>query len=104
MARRNPKDPPKRVGKALRKYVKSQVALPKDWTRAEVKVDKKGEIQLRMNPSDLGKGTRFAKCVQAVTERGGAYDPQAVCAAAGRKKYGAKKMAAMARAGRRKKK
>ena len=41
----------------------------------------------------------FERCVKAVTEKGGAYDPRAVCAAAGRRKYGAKKFAAMAKAG-----
>jgi hypothetical protein len=41
----------------------------------------------------------FAKCVKAVSSKGGAYDPRAVCASAGRKKYGAKKFQAMALAG-----
>jgi hypothetical protein len=89
---RNARQPSRRVRKALAKYVKQQVALPKNWTKAEVRVDKKGEIQLRMNPEKLGSGTRFAKCVQAVTEKGGAYDPKAVCAKAGRTKYGKKRM------------
>jgi hypothetical protein len=44
-------------------------------------------------------GEQFKRCVAAVSEKGGAYDPRAVCAAAGRKKYGAKKYAAMAKAG-----
>lgn len=43
----------------------------------------------------------FAKCVKSVMERGGAASPRAVCAAAGRKKYGAKKFQAMAAAGKR---
>ena len=51
----------------------------------------------QVNP---GSGA-FERCVEAVTEKGGAYDPRAVCAVAGRKKYGAKKFQAMARAGRR---
>lgn len=42
----------------------------------------------------------FQRCIEAVTAGGSAYDPRAVCAAAGRKKYGAKKFQAMARAGR----
>ena len=42
----------------------------------------------------------FAKCVRAVKARGGAVSPSGVCAAAGRKKYGAKKFQAMAAAGR----
>lgn len=52
------------------------------------------------NPGD---GSRFKKCVEEVAAKGGAYDPRAVCAAEGRKKYGAKKFAAMARAGKRRK-
>ena len=48
-----------------------------------------------------GKGA-FECCVAAVTTKGGAADPRAVCAAAGRKKYGAKKFQAMAKAGKRK--
>ena len=102
--KRTAKQPSRRVGKALKKYVKAQVALPKEWTSAKVRVNPKGGIELKVNPSDLGKGTRFAKCVQAVTARGGAYDPKAVCAKAGQKKYGKKKMAAMAKAGRKRRK
>jgi hypothetical protein len=44
-------------------------------------------------------GEQFKRCVAAVSEKGGAYDPRAVCAAAGRKRYGAKKYAALAKAG-----
>ena len=47
----------------------------------------------------LGGGGRFAK-VEASARRSGARNPAAVAAAAGRKKYGAKKMAKMAAAGR----
>ena len=52
-------------------------------------------------PVNPGKGS-FKRCVSEVEAKGGAYDPRAVCAAAGRKKYGAKKFAAMAQAGKRK--
>lgn len=97
--KRNPRQPSPRVRKALKKYVKQQVALPRDWTNAKVRVNEKGEVQVKMNPAALGKGTRFAKCVKAVASKGGAYDPRAVCAKAGRKKFGAKKFAAMAKAG-----
>ena len=45
-------------------------------------------------------GSAFKRCVAAVSAKGGAYDPRAVCAAAGRRKYGAKKYAALAKAGR----
>ena len=48
-------------------------------------------------------GSAFKRCVAEVSEKGGAYDPRAVCAAAGRKKYGAKKYAAMAKAGQKRK-
>jgi len=48
----------------------------------------------------LGSGSRF-KAVAAAAARGGARNPNAVAAAAGRHKYGAKKMAQMAAAGRR---
>jgi len=45
--------------------------------------------------------SRFEACVRDVEAGGGARDPRAVCAAAGRAKYGAKKFAAMGRAGKR---
>lgn len=45
---------------------------------------------------------RFERCVAAVSKRSGVVSPRGVCAAAGRKKYGAKKFAAMAAAGKRK--
>lgn len=45
---------------------------------------------------------RFQRCVAAVSKRRGVVSPRGVCAAAGRKKYGAKKFAAMAAAGKRK--
>jgi len=47
----------------------------------------------------LGGGGRFAK-VKAAAAKSGMRDPAAVAAAVGRKKYGAKKMAKMAAAGR----
>lgn len=47
-----------------------------------------------------GKGA-FKRCVREVAASGGAADPRAVCAAAGRKKYGAAEFARMAAAGRR---
>ncbi|MEV0220883.1 hypothetical protein [Streptomyces sp. NPDC050704] len=48
----------------------------------------------------LGSGKRF-KQVAASARKSGARDPNAVAAMAGRKKYGAKRMAKMAAAGRR---
>jgi hypothetical protein len=47
----------------------------------------------------LGSGARF-KAVEASAKKSGASDPAAVAAAIGIKKYGAKKMASMAAAGR----
>jgi hypothetical protein len=52
------------------------------------------------NPGKLGSGERFAACVRSVEKRGGAADPRAVCAAAGRKKYGKAAFQKMAAAGR----
>lgn len=54
------------------------------------------------NPkAKLGSGGRFA-AVEASARAGGARDPAAVAAAAGRKKYGNAKMARMAAKGRKK--
>lgn len=47
----------------------------------------------------LGSGARFA-AVAASARKSGARNPNAVAAAVGRKKYGAKKMAALSAAGR----
>ena len=49
----------------------------------------------------LGSGERF-KAVAEAAAAGGARNPEAVAAMAGRKKYGVKRMAQMAAAGRRK--
>jgi len=46
-------------------------------------------------------GEAFKRCVRSVKERGSAGDPKAVCAAAGRKKYGKVAFQKMATAGRR---
>ena len=48
----------------------------------------------------LGSGKRFA-AVEAAARASGARNPAAVAAAAGRKKYGQKKMTALAEAGKR---
>lgn len=45
----------------------------------------------------------FKRCVRKVAAKGLAYDPKAVCAAAGRKKYGKAKFQAMAAAGKKRK-
>lgn len=49
----------------------------------------------------LGEGSRFA-AVEAEAKAGGAKNPAAVAAVAGRKKHGAKRMAKLAAAGRKK--
>lgn len=57
-----------------------------------------------MKKRNPGKpGSAFKRCEKAVASRGGAYSPSGVCAAAGRKKYGAKKFQEMAAAGKRRK-
>lgn len=53
-----------------------------------------------MTKAKLGSGKRFAQ-VEASARASGARNPAAVAAAAGRKKYGAARMAKMAAAGRR---
>jgi len=44
-----------------------------------------------------GSGERFEHCVNKVGHRKGVHDAKAVCAAIGRKKYGAAGMSRMAR-------
>lgn len=51
----------------------------------------------------LGSGERFAALVKELDERPGVTNARALAATIGRKKYGAKKMAAMAAAGRKRK-
>lgn len=48
----------------------------------------------------LGGGGRFQKLEASIAARGNVSDPGAVAAAIGRKKYGKKRMQAMAAAGR----
>lgn len=54
---------------------------------------------VKQNP---GRATLFERCVRSVTERGGARDPRAVCAAAGRRKLGQAEMTRRSVAGRKK--
>ncbi len=63
-----------------------------EWVRAQQSKSLKGR-----NPS------AFDKCVESVTKRGGARDPRAVCAAAGRHKYGQAEMTRRSVAGRKRK-
>ncbi len=54
-----------------------------------------------MAKAKLGSGARF-KAVERQAAKSGAENPAAVAAAAGIKKYGVKKMEAMAKAGKKK--
>ena len=58
-----------------------------------------GGMAAKKKTPKLGTGKRFAT-VEASARKSGAKNPKAVAAAAGRKKYGGAKMAAMAKAGR----
>jgi len=51
-------------------------------------------------PGKKGTGSRFEHCVSDVRRKGKVKNAKAVCAAIGRKKFGAKGMAHMAAAGR----
>ena len=105
-----------RSGRALKpvsERARAAVAKAQETERLERKLsDAQLEAKLRKHYARGGNlreflqgnpglpGDQFKRCVAAVAARGGAIDPPAVCAAAGRKKYGAKKFAAMAAAGR----
>jgi len=56
-----------------------------------------------MAKAKLGTGARFKALKKKIAARGDVRDPGAVAAAIGRKKYGAKKMAKLAAAGRERK-
>jgi hypothetical protein len=58
--------------------------------------------KVHMKKGKLGSGSRF-RAVEASAAKSGATNPAAVAAGAGRKKYGEKKMAAMAKAGKKRK-
>lgn len=79
-----------------------RVKLPTTWSPAQVRVTKSGKVQLKLNPKSmkLGRGGRFAKCVESVTSSGSAADPAAVCASEGRRKYGKRKFQKLAATGR----
>lgn len=51
----------------------------------------------------LGSGNRFANLTKSIAKNSDIENPAAVAASIGRKKYGAKKMAKMAAAGKKKK-
>ena len=52
---RNPSRPSRRVGKALRKYVNKTLGLPTQYTPAKVRVDSKGEIDIKFARPPKGK-------------------------------------------------
>lgn len=58
---------------------------------------------MRARKKPLGEGSRFA-AIERMAELGGARNPAAVAAMAGRKRYGKEKFQAMALRGRKKKK
>ena len=53
-----------------------------------------------VDPPRLGSGERFRALTKKLAARGDVRDPKAVAAAAGRKKWGAKRMAKLAAGGR----
>lgn len=59
-------------------------------------------MRTQANKPPLGSGERFKRLTRKLAARG-AKNPKALAAWIGRKKYGAKKMAKMAAAGRRRK-
>jgi hypothetical protein len=56
-----------------------------------------------MGKAKLGTGARFDALVEMFKKQGGINNPKALAASIGRKKYGPKKMAKMAAAGRKRK-
>lgn len=80
----------------------------KKHEKSEKKEEKKSKIKttgkFQGKSNKLGGGGRFAQVVAAVKGKPGVTNPKAIAASIGRKKYGAKKMAAMAKAGKKKSK
>ena len=83
--------------------VRHQSAVVSALAGKKVKADaamKKALDEMRAHGESVNP-TAFDKCVASVKKSGSAYSPRGVCAAAGRRKYGAKAFAAMAARGRR---
>lgn len=59
-------------------------------------------IKSKKKMSKLGSGERFKRLEAKVAEKANVDNPKAVAAASGRKKYGTKKMSALAAKGRKK--
>jgi len=72
-----------------RKSKRGAISWAKGWKKPG------DEIKVVENPG------AFERCVKSVKARGSAYDPRAVCATAGRKKYGQAEMTRRAIAGKR---
>ena len=53
--KRNPKQPHRRVRKALKKYVKSELGLPTQYTPAKVRVNPKGGLDIKFARPPQGK-------------------------------------------------
>jgi hypothetical protein len=52
--KKNARQPHRRVRKALKKYVKEQLGLPTQYTPAKVRVDSKGEIDIKFSRPPKG--------------------------------------------------
>jgi hypothetical protein len=66
-----------------------------------VRIKRLGGGGFSIIPMKMNKAGGFERCVRDVTRKGSAYDPRAVCATAGRKKYGQAEMTRRSIAGKR---
>ena len=53
--KKNARQPHRRVRKALKKYAKQQLGLPTQYTPAQVRVDSKGEIDIKFSRPPKGQ-------------------------------------------------
>lgn len=86
-------------GEAISLIVQGKVGAMQDDGSLSVEIDRIDHAP--GNPPKLGSGERFHALENQLSHKKGVTDPKALAAAIGRKKYGAKKMASMASAGRR---
>jgi len=63
--------------------------------------DLRGSPHKPMSSARAGSGGRFSACVQKMSHRKGVRDPQSLCAALGRSKFGKGRYQKMAASGRR---
>ncbi len=82
--------------------VPSAAAIERAYKAGARTLSEAMEMETRRNPR--GTKGKFQRCVEAVESRGGAYDPQAVCSAQERHKYGQKELTRRALAGKQAKK